>query len=137
MRKGLIALLVVALAGPAFGQSSSGARVRVEGGTYARISPRELSEALRTRELVLVNVHVPYEGEIEGTDLLVPFDRIAAASALPRDLGAEIVVYCRSGAMSAVAAAALVRRGYLNVRELAGGFEAWRAVGYRLSSRRR
>lgn len=135
-RTGFVALALLALGGVSLGHPLP-AGARSEDRPYARIAPAELRAAMKTKDFVLVNVHVPYQGEIDGTDLFVPFDRIGASAALPRDKGAEIVVYCRSGAMSAVAAAALARRGYRNVRELAGGFEAWRAAGYRLSVRPR
>ena len=60
----------------------------------------------------LVNVHIPYEGEIEGTDLFIPYDQTGQRlSDLPPDPGGKIVLYCRSGRMSATAAGALVSTG--------------------------
>jgi rhodanese-related sulfurtransferase len=86
--------------------------------------------------LTLVNVHVPYEGEIPQTDLFIPFDEIQDhLSQLPtRD--APIVLYCRSGSMSTTAAKALVNAGYTNVMELDGGFNAWKTQGHELLDKR-
>jgi len=47
------------------------------------------------------------------------------------------VVYCRSGRMSPITARALVGLGSTNVRELRGGFNAWRAAGYPLERKGR
>lgn len=72
---------------------------------YTDISPRELSSMLEEKDFLLMNVHIPYEGEIAQTDLFIPFNAIEEnASQLPTDKSAKIVVYCRSGAMSAIAA---------------------------------
>ena len=79
---------------------------------------------------VLVNVHVPFEGDIEGTQLSIPFDEIAEkASLLPADLDTPLLVYCRSGRMSAIATAELVRLGYRDVSDLDGGMLAWAKTG--------
>lgn len=41
-------------------------------------------------------------------------------------LETPIVLYCKSGGRSALAATSLLELGYLNVVSLAGGFDAWR-----------
>ena len=81
----------------------------------------------------MINVHVPYEGEIEGTDLFLQYDRIDAAS-LPPDRDTPLVVYCRSGSMSAEAVVTLAGLGYTNIVELAGGMNAWRESGRQIVS---
>ena len=79
---------------------------------------------------VLLNVHVPFAGDIEGTRLSIPFDQIAVkAIMLPADLNTPLLVYCRSGRMSATAAAELVRLGYRDVSDLDGGMLAWEKSG--------
>ncbi|WP_169730686.1 rhodanese-like domain-containing protein [Calidithermus chliarophilus] len=107
--------------------------VQTQGGRWGLLSPQGLERQLADKDFVLINTHIPYEGEIPGTDLFIPFNLIAKAGNLPKDKNAEIVVYCRSGRMSALSAQALVRLGYTNVRELKGGFEAWKAAGFALS----
>ncbi len=107
--------------------------VPVEGGTYTDVSVKGLTAMLDNKDFELVNVHVPYAGEIGQTDTFVPFDQIEAnINAFPTDKDAKIVVYCRSGGMSAVSARELVRLGYTNVYNLDGGMNAWIAAGEEL-----
>lgn len=108
---------------------------QVAGARYGGISPGELSGALANKDFTLINVHVPYAGEIAGTDAFIPYDRIGEDTArLPTDRTAAIVLYCRTGRMSAEAATTLIRLGYRNVRQLTGGMEAWQAQGYPLQT---
>ncbi|MDW3215688.1 MAG: rhodanese-like domain-containing protein [Ilumatobacteraceae bacterium] len=85
---------------------------------------------------VLVNVHIPYEGHIGGTDAFVPFDEIGEWDDLPADLDAPIALYCRSGNMSAQATDTLVDLGYTNIVDLEGGMNAWTAAGNQLQTSR-
>lgn len=45
------------------------------------------------------------------------------------DTGALLVLYCGGGYRSALAAEAIQRMGYTNVRSLAGGWRAWQEAG--------
>lgn len=106
------------------------------GGTYTSVSPRELEQMLSAKDFVLVNVHVPYEGELEGTDAFIPYDQVAIRlSELPAQRDAKIVLYCRSGRMSTEAARTLVGLGFTNLWELDGGMIAWESGGYQLVRR--
>ncbi len=99
---------------------------------YVDLSVDQLAGMMEDKDFTLVNVHIPYEGEIPETDLFLPFNEIADhLDELPaRD--APIVLYCRSGSMSTTAAEVLVDEGYSNVFELDGGFDAWKAEGREL-----
>ncbi|MGV0779158.1 rhodanese-like domain-containing protein [Mycolicibacterium sp. XJ775] len=94
------------------------------------VSPDEFATAIAESDRVTINVHVPFEGDIAGTDLSIPFDRIVEqADRLPADRRAPIAIYCRTGPMSATAAEALRSLGYTDVVELQGGMKAWQASG--------
>ena len=77
----------------------------------------------------VINVHIPYDDHIEGTDAFIAFDSILESPDLPTDKAAPIALYCRSGNMSAQAAAALVDAGYTDVVDLDGAMNAWEASG--------
>ncbi|MDP2950111.1 MAG: rhodanese-like domain-containing protein [Chloroflexota bacterium] len=137
----LLVAIVAACASNEPGQESAteapsaaiGQRVETEDGSYINVTPEELRSMLDSKDFPLVNVHIPYEGEIEGTDLFIPYNQIAGRlDELPPEKDAKIVVYCRSGRMSAVAAETLVSHGYTNVWNLDGGMIAWEEVGYPL-----
>jgi rhodanese-related sulfurtransferase len=102
--------------------------------TAARlVDPDEFAAAIAEPDRVTVNVHVPFEGDIAGTDLSIPFDQIAAqAFRLPADRDTGLAIYCRSGPMSAIAAETLRDLGYTDVVELRGGMRAWQADGRQL-----
>lgn len=86
--------------------------------------------AAETGDRVVVNVHVPDEGELPGTDATIPFDRIREQVAeLPADRATPLAVYCRTGWMSSIAADTLVGLRYTDVVDLAGGMVAWLAAG--------
>jgi rhodanese-related sulfurtransferase len=99
---------------------------------YADIDAQQLAEMLSEKDFTLVNVHIPYEGELAQTDLFIAYNRIADDLGQLADKDAPIVLYCRSGRMSREAATVLARLGYSNVMELNGGFIAWEAAGYQL-----
>lgn len=99
--------------------------------SYVNIGPAELQTMLQEKDFVFVNVHIPFEGDIADTDLSIAFDEIGDhLDLLPADKDARIVLYCRSGRMSAIAADTLLAAGYTQVYNLEGGFVAWEAQGY-------
>jgi len=117
--------------------SCSGSERAPSGGaeeTWTRIDPATLDDMLRTDDVFLVNVHVPYEGEIPSTDAFISYDEITShLDELPTD-PANVVIYCRSGNMSTTAAQALVDAGVTGFSELEGGYEGWRAAGLPFST---
>ena len=112
-------------------KSVLGEDVSVAGGAYKNVTPKELNTMLQDKAFVLINVHIPFAGNIANTDLSIPYDEIEQKlSQLPSDRNAKIVLYCRSGHMSQIAAEKLVSLGYTNVWNLKGGMIDWEQAGY-------
>ena len=127
-----------ATATPAATSSQIGVVVQGRGGHWTNVTPDQLAQMMARKDFTLVNVKTPYIGEIDGTDLYIPYDQLTArASALPSNKGARILVYCRSGAESAQAAQTLLDLGYTNVWNLDGGMNAWQASGRPIVTRNR
>lgn len=97
--------------------------------TVSELTSDDFAVALDDPDAIVVNVHVPYEGEIPGTDAAVDYRQISSWSGLPSDPLARIVLYCRSGNMSGQAVMTLNMMGYRNVSHLAGGMNVWRSQG--------
>lgn len=98
---------------------------------YQTLTLDEFAAALEQESdtYTVVNVHIPYEGEVPNTDLQIAFNDLdALTSALP-DRNAPIILYCRSGNMSEQAAHALAELGYTNVWDVPGGMNAWQNSG--------
>jgi len=108
-----------------------GKPVNTQGGTYTDITAKELQAMLGQKDFTFVNIHIPYEGEIAQTDVSIPYNEIGShLDKLPPDKNAKLVLYCRSGRMSTEASQTLVKQGYTNVFQLAGGMVAWENAGY-------
>ncbi len=121
--------VLAACAGQGNPQDTSKQEFRKNADGFVDITVDQLDEMLKNKDFLLVNVHIPYEGEIPNTDLFIPFNAITDNLDKLPDKNARIVLYCRSGSMSTIAAKALVAQGYTNVYELDGGFNAWKASG--------
>lgn len=94
---------------------------------YQTISPEDAKAMIGAEGTVLLDVRTQEEyGEahIDGAQL-IPYDAIEQnADELPADKDASIIVYCRSGRRSAIAAETLIGMGYANVYDL-GGIQDW------------
>lgn len=113
----------------------AGETVSVAGGSYQNITPHELNTMLEAKDFVFVNVHIPFAGNISNTDLSIPYDQISTSeylNQLPTDKNAKIVLYCRSGRMSEIAATELVSLGYTNIWNLTGGMVEWEQAGFKI-----
>lgn len=103
-----------------------------EGASSRPLAPEEFAAALSESGRVTINVHVPDEGSIQGTDLWIPFDAVAVRGDKLPPRTTPLAVYCRSGRMSAIAVETLARLGYEDVVELDGGMDAWERSGRQL-----
>ena len=102
------------------------------GGSYTDVSVAELQTMEANKDFTFINVHIPFEGNIAETDLSIPYDQIAQNLVKLPDKDAKIMLYCRSGRMSAIAAETLVGLGYTNIWNLSGGMSAWESAGLAL-----
>ena len=107
--------------------------VSLDGGSYKNVDAKGLNTMLKSKDFVFINVHIPFAGNIADTDFSIPYDQIEQnLSQLPSDKNAKIVLYCRSGHMSQIAAEKLVSLGYTNIWNLKGGMIGWEQAGYNI-----
>lgn len=96
----------------------------------SELTPAEAATRLREDDgWQVVDVRTPDErpdGVIEG-DVLIPLDELGARAG-EIDPARPALVYCRSGARSAMAVSALRGAGY-DAHNLAGGMLAWLEAG--------
>jgi len=93
--------------------------------TYQNLSALEFDQQI-TDDVFLLDVHIPEQTHIIGTDAFISFDKIEEnADRLPEDKNVKILVYCRSGNMSEIASETLLSLGYTNVNNLIGGKNAY------------
>jgi len=113
----------------------SSEQVDVSGGSYNNINSQQLNAMLKNKDFVLVNVHIPFAGDISNTDISIPYNQITDSqylSQLPTNMNTKIILYCRSGRMSQIASEKLVLFGYTNVWNLKNGMVEWEQAGYSL-----
>ena len=133
MKKILFLLLAVLVLVSCQSKPVTGETVSAAGGSYQNVTPTDLRTMLESKDFVLVNVHIPFAGNIPGTDISIPYNEIKPnLSQLPADKTAKIVLYCSSGRMSEIAAEEFVSLGYTNVWNLKGGMVDWQQAGFEL-----
>jgi rhodanese-related sulfurtransferase len=70
--------------------------------------------------------HLP--GAIHMSRGMLEFKLAANLQLQSRDL--RITLYCKTSGRAALCALSLKEMGYVNVRSIAGGFDAWQAAGF-------
>jgi rhodanese-related sulfurtransferase len=138
MKKIILVLLAAIVLTSCQSKPVTGETVTLAGGSYKSVSADQLNTMLKNKDFIFVNVHIPFAGDIANTDLSIPYDQISAPenlSQLPVDKNAEIVLYCRSGRMSTIAAEKLVSLGYTNIWNLDGGMVEWEQAGYPIENK--
>jgi rhodanese-related sulfurtransferase len=98
--------------------------------TLEELTPREVADLLRARQILLVDVREPdeYAAQRISGALLFPLSTLDA-SALPPDGPRRVVFHCGSGKRSALAAQARLAAGAPRAAHLAGGIGAWKSAG--------
>ena len=95
---------------------------------YTNITPAEVKTALETEDIFLLDVRTLDEyldGHIPGAYLIPRTELKDRRSELPVNVTQPIIVYCASGGRSAIASDILDSMGYVDVRNMEGGFTAW------------
>jgi rhodanese-related sulfurtransferase len=126
IRTWLVIISVVVLAAVAY------LLLRPHNDLPAEVDPAQ-AYALYQSGATFVDVRTEAEwatGHIPGS-LLIPLDELPSrVNEIPRDK--DIVVICKSGVRSKEGAAILRLDGFTRVTCLAGGIQAWAAMGYRI-----
>ena len=122
--KKLIFILLAALLLTACVQEKDNDREAI----YMNITAQEAKEIMDTQEgYIILDTRTQEEydqGHIPGA-ILIPYDEIMEkAEGILTDKDQLILVYCRSGRRSKIAADDLVKLGYTNIREF-GGIIDW------------
>ena len=122
--KKLVFLLLAVMLLTACGQDKE----NDQGAVYVNITAEEAKEIMDTEEgYVILDVREQDEydaGHISGA-ILIPYTQIEAkANEMLPDKDQLILVYCRSGRRSKIAAEALAELGYTNIKEF-GGILDW------------
>ncbi len=95
------------------------------------ISPAELHQIMQNEDIFLVDVHIPQQHHIKGTDLFVAFNEVEKSqNQFPKDKNMPIYLYCAGGPMGNAAAKSLYDLGYRNLINLDGGASAWKKAGF-------
>jgi len=122
--KKLIFLLLAVMLLTACGQDKE----NDQGAVYVNITAEEAKQIMDTEEgYIILDVREQEEydaGHIPGA-ILIPYTQIAEkAEEVLTDKDQLILVYCRSGRRSKIAAEALAELGYTNIKEF-GGIIDW------------
>ena len=122
--KKLIFLLLAAMMLTACGQDKE----NDQGAVYVNITAEEAKEIMDTEEgYIILDVRTQEEydeGHIPGAIVISHEEITEKAEEVLTDKDQLILVYCRSGRRSKIAAEALVELGYTNIKEF-GGIIDW------------
>ena len=126
----LVALFLLAACSGTEGASTTASDAAGSGPGWPVLTPQQLKDQMSKEDVYLVNVHVPDEGNIPGTDASIPYTEIASRLDELPFAKRSVVIYCRSGNMSTEAAQAMIGAGAPPFAELGGGFNAWQEAGF-------
>jgi len=107
---------------------------------YENVGPKEFKKLMKGKDVVLLDVRTPdeyyKEGHIEDANLIPVqlFRHINLGGKGIKDK--TVLVYCRSGRRSALAAEILEQWGVKKVYNLSGGILSWKRAGYKVVKER-
>jgi rhodanese-related sulfurtransferase len=137
MKRFLLVLATALLATGAFAQTATeqfGAIItEASQAGWLQISAEDAMTFIFEVEPFLLDVRRQDEfdlGRLE-TATLIPVTELAGRlGELPTDLNTPMIIYCAAGTRGNWALSLLKLAGYTNVRNMSGGFNAWKAAGY-------
>ncbi len=110
--------------------SSTNDVMTTENAQVKSISTQEFDQLVQNSNTFVLDVHTPEQTHIPGTDAFIDYTKINQnQDQLPQDKNTPVIVYCRSGNMSAQAAEDLLALGYTQVYDLQGGTDAYKQSG--------
>ena len=125
-RFSVILILIITCAAILYG-CTSGGEDKMES-SYEQITPAEAKEIMDTQDgYIILDVRTQEEydeAHIEGAILIPDYEITDRAESVLKDKDQLILVYCRSGRRSKLAASELVKLGYTNIKEF-GGIIDW------------
>ena len=125
-RFSVILILIITCTAVLYGCTSGGEN-NMEN-SYEQITPAQAKEIMDKRDdYVILDVRTQEEfdeAHIDGAILIPDYEIADKAESILKDKDQLILVYCRSGRRSKLAAEALVKLGYTNVKEF-GGIIDW------------
>lgn len=92
---------------------------------YYDRDPEAFREIVNRPDVYTLDVHVPEQRHIEGTNAFIPYDSIRDYRHLLPDEDVPIALYCRSDSMSRQVSDVLSKLGYEEIHLLRGGIQAW------------
>ncbi len=115
-------------ANPGSNAATTGQTSKAATASVVKVTADEALKILKDNSVaVLLDVRTEAEyaeGHIENSQLLPVEELSSRTGELPQDKATPIIVYCRSGRRSALAAAQLLELGYSQVFDL-GGIQSW------------
>ena len=125
-RFSVILILIITCAAVLYGCTSGGENEMEN--SYEQITPAEAKEIMDTQDgYVILDVRTQEEydeAHIDGAILIPDYEITDKAESVLKDKNQIILVYCRSGRRSKLAASELVKLGYTNIKEF-GGIIDW------------
>ena len=125
-RFSVILILIITCAAVLYGCTSGGEKEMEN--SYEQITPAEAKEIMDTQDgYIILDVRTQEEydeAHIEGAILIPDYEVADKAESVLKDKNQLILVYCRSGRRSKLAASELVKLGYTNIKEF-GGIIDW------------
>ena len=122
----VILILIITCAAVLYG-CTSGGESKMEN-SYEQITPAQAKEIMDSQDgYIILDVRTQEEfdeSHIEGAILIPDYEITNKAESVLKDKDQLILVYCRSGRRSKLAASDLVSLGYTNVKEF-GGIIDW------------